>query len=114
MSYLHLGYDNQTRVFTPDGKIVRTSKNLRGMRDYARVSPVAIVETERDSRNQFRGVLRVTYQNWNYSIASFASYEIMIDFVRNRRSWKNAKHIMKNENIGYLTKPGIIAGGIEK
>ncbi len=110
MSFLHLGHDNETRVFNVSGAIVRTSKNLRGMRDYARVSPVAKVETSRDPANNVRGVLRVTYSDGCYSIASFAGYHIMIDFVRNRRTWRNAEHILKNEDVGYLTKPGIIAG----
>jgi hypothetical protein len=111
MSYLHLGHCYETHVFTPEHNIIRSSRNLRGMRDYARVSPVAKIETSRDSSNNVRGVLRVTYANGCYSIASFGSYHIMIDFVRNRRSWRSAKHILKNENIGYLTKPGIIVGG---
>lgn len=110
MSYLHLGHCYETRIFTPDGFTIRQSKNLRGMRDYARVSPVAIVETTRDPANNVRGVLRIQYENGNYSIASFASYHVMIDFVRNRRTWRNAKHVMKSENMGHLTKPGKIAG----
>lgn len=110
MSHLHLGNDYGTMIHTPDGFTIRTSKNLRGMRDYARVSPVAIVKTERDPANNVRGVLRVQYANGNYSIASFASYHIMVDFLRNRRSWRSAKHVMKNEDMGYLTKPGTIAG----
>lgn len=110
MSFLHLGHDNGAFIFSPTGSTIRESKNLRGMRDYARVSPVAIVETMRDKSNEVRGVLRVQYENGNYSIASFASYHIMIDFVRNRRSWRSARHVMQNENMGYLTKPGIIGG----
>lgn len=110
MSHLHLGHVNETRIFSPSGSILRTSKNLRGLRDYARVSPVARIETKRSEVHPVRGVLRVTYSNGCYSIASFASYHSMIDWVRNRRSWRGAVHTMHNENMGYLTKPGIIAG----
>lgn len=110
MSYLHLGHGRETRIFSPSGSTLRTSKNLRGMRDYARVSPVATVETSRDSANNTRGILRVTYVNGNYSIASFASYHIMIDFVRNRRSWRSAEFTHHSGEMGYLTKPGIIGG----
>ena len=99
MTYLHLGHCRETRIFSPAGAILRTSKNLRGMLDYARVSPVAFIVTSRDSSNNTRGVLRVTYL-------------IMIDFVRNRRSWRDAEHTMHNENAGYLTKPGIIGGDV--
>lgn len=112
MTYLHLDHCHETRIFSPTGAILRASKDLRGMRDYARVSPVAFIVTSRDSANNTRGVLRVTYLNGCYSIASFASYHTMIDFVRNRRSWRNADHTMHNENVGYLTKPGIIGGSV--
>ena len=112
MTYLHLGHCLGTRIFSPTGAILRTSKNLRGMRDYARVSPVALIVTSRDSANNTRGVLRVTYRNGCYSIAGFASYHIMVDFARNRRSWRNADHTMHSENVGYLTKPGIIGGDV--
>ena len=108
----YLGHRYETRIFSPAGVILHTSKNLRGMLDYARVSPVAFIVTSRDSANDVRGVLRVTYRNGCYSIASFASYHMMIDFVRNRRSWRDAEHTMHNENVGYLTKPGIIAGDV--
>lgn len=110
MSYLHLGHDNQTRIISATGAILRTSKNLRGMRDYARVSPVARIYTEQDPSNPVRGVLRVTYADRCESVASFASYHIMIDFVRNRRTWRNAYWVKNGPDMGYLTKPGIIAG----
>lgn len=110
MAFLHLNMTNETRIFDPTGRIVRTSKNLRGMRDYGRVSPVAIVQSEIDPSNTTRGILRVTYANGCSSIASFASYHVMVDWIRNRRSWCSAKHIMQGPDMGYLTKPGIIAG----
>ena len=91
-----------------EGRIIRQSQNLRGMRDYARVSPVIRVESSRAGKTS--GTLHVIYKDGAESRASFRSYHIMIDFIRDRRSWKTALHIMQNENIGYLTKPGIIAG----
>ena len=91
-----------------DGHVIRQSKNLRGMRDYARVSPVVQIESSR--LGKVSGALRVIYKDGVESMATFRSYHIMIDFIRDRRSWRTALHIMQNENIGYLTKPGIIAG----
>lgn len=102
MTFLHLNNDHGTMVHTPDGFTIRKSRNLRGMRDYARVSPVTKIETRKDGA---RGILRVEYANGNYSIASFCSYHIMIDWVRNRRSWRHAIHTMHDEDVGYLTKP---------
>lgn len=94
-----------------NGVIIRTSRNLRGMCDYARTSPVRLVDACRDPENAVRGVLVVTYADGATSRASFASYHIMIDFVRNRRTWRGVV-VSLQEDIGYLTKPGIIAGGV--
>jgi hypothetical protein len=93
-----------------DGKVIRTSQNLRGMRDYARVSPVVQVTTQKDPDNKVRGILTVEYANGCTCRASFASHEIMIDFVRNRRTWRGAHFSHLDGDMGYLTKPGIIAG----
>jgi hypothetical protein len=92
-----------------NGSIVKSSKNLRALRDYARVSPVKRVECT--PQGEVNGALRVIYQNGAESKAFFSSYHIMIDFVRNRRSWRNADIVIYGDDIGYLTKPGIIAGG---
>lgn len=90
------------------GSIIRTSKNLRGMRDYARVSPVCRVELT--PFGVCNGRLRVFYQDGAECKANFASFHIMVDFVRNRRTWRGAKIVNYGENMGYFTKPGIIAG----
>lgn len=97
------------------GRIIRTSKNLRAMRDYARVSPVARIEscdigTLKPDGTRVNGTVRVIYADGAESRANFESYHIMIDWLRCRRSWCSAKHIMQGPDVGYLTKPGIIAG----
>lgn len=99
-----------TRVYSAEGRVLRESRNLRGMRDYARVSPVRKVQTERDPHNPVRGILRVFYADGAHSQASFASHAIMIDFVRNRRTWRGAEFVHVDGVMGYLTKPGVIAG----
>lgn len=95
-----------------NGFVVKRSKNLRGMRDYARTSSVVKIETRMRNgwANDPGGVLLVTYANGATSESEFASYHIMIDFVRNRRSWLGAEVIHANEDMGYLTVPGIIVG----
>lgn len=90
------------------GQIIRRSKNLRGMRDYARVSPVKRVELT--PQGKVNGRLRVIYRDGASTSAHFASYHIMVDFVRNRRSWRGAEIVFYGDNMGYLTRPGIIAG----
>lgn len=91
-----------------NGQIIRSSRNLRGILDYARVSPVIRVES--CPLDKVCGTVRVIYTDGAESRANFRSYHIMIDWLRNRRSWRGAKHVMQGPDMGYLTKPGIIAG----
>lgn len=91
-----------------NGQILHRSKNLRGMRDYARIAPVSRVELT--PQGKVKGMVRVIYEDGATSSAHFKSYRIAVDWVRNRRSWQNADIIFYGGNIGYLTKPGIIAG----
>lgn len=93
-----------------DGVIVRRSRNLCGMRDYARVSPVVKVETRkrRGHEKDPAGVMLVTYANGATCQGEFNSHAIMIDFVRNCRTWRNAEFVHHDGDMGYLTKPGMI------
>jgi hypothetical protein len=91
MAHLHPGHDYGIFIFSPTGAIIRRSKNLRGMRDYARVSRVEKVETRKDPANPHRGILSVTYADGCKSHAGFAEFHIMIDFVRSRRTWRGAE-----------------------
>ncbi|QXV72202.1 hypothetical protein Acf1_00005 [Acidovorax phage ACF1] len=93
-----------------NGQVIRTSKNLRGMLDYARVSPVVGVESAPLKGQEICGTMRVLYQDGAECRANFKNYHIMIDFIRARRSWRGAKHVMQGDDMGYLTKPGIIVG----
>lgn len=96
-----------------NGQVIHTSKNLRGMLDYARVHQVAWIESCQIGPNKGQGTMRVIYSDGAESRANFASYHVMIDWIRNRRTWRTAKHVMQGPDIGYLTKPGIIAGGVK-
>lgn len=59
-----------TCVINPKNEVILTSRNLRAMRDYARVSPVQSVRLEKDGT--CRGLLWVTYVDGCRSGASFA------------------------------------------
>lgn len=91
-----------------NAKIIRTSQNLRGILDYARISKPARIELT--PQGKYNGRLRVIYKDGATTSAHFVSYHIMVDWVRNRRSWHGVEIVLYGENIGYLTKPGIIAG----
>jgi hypothetical protein len=73
-----------------NGVTVSTSKNLRGMRDYARISPVVKVTAQPSPSNPYNGLLDVLYANGATSSAHFASYAVMLTFISNRRSWRSA------------------------
>jgi hypothetical protein len=110
MEKWHYGCSSSETYIKKDGVTVSRSKNLRGLLDYARKSRVALIESRVDPLNSVRGEIRVTYADGATGFASFASYNIMIDWVRNRRIWVNVPHTMQGPQMGYLTKPGIIAG----
>lgn len=98
-----------TEITNPSGEVLRRSKNLRGMCDYARVSHVVKVELVKGYDGSLvNGLLTVTYADGCTSRAVFNSYHIAVDFVRNRRSWRSAD-ITMTDNVGYLTNPGILA-----
>lgn len=91
------------------GQIIRTSRNLRGLLDYGRISKPARIELS--PIGKVNGRLRVIFSDGATSSAHFASYHIMVDWVRKRRTWRKAEFFYYGGNVGYLTKPGIIAGG---
>lgn len=91
-----------------NGQIIRQSRNLRGIVDYARSSKPARVELT--PFGVCNGRLRVIFNDGASTSAHFASYHIMIDWVRNRRSWPKSAVVIYGEDMGYLTKPGIIGG----
>jgi len=97
-----------TEIKTANGDTIRRSKNLRGIIDYARCSPVAKVDGIFDPENEVRGILAVEYSDGCTSTASFASYNIMVDWIRNRRIFRNAR-VTLSKDFGYFTKPGMLA-----
>jgi len=99
-------WDQYGTKITKNGKVIRRSKNLRGIIDYARCSPVAKVDGVFDPDNEVRGILTVEYSDGCTSKASFASYHIMVDWVRNRRIFRDAL-VTLSKDFGYFTKPGV-------
>ncbi len=98
------------RVANVAGEIVMASKNLACIGRYARRSPVAFVVSMKDPDNQCRGLLQVGFLDGCICTASFASYHIMIDWLRGRRMFRNVTHHRMHADMGYLTKPGLNVG----
>lgn len=106
---------NQGTNIIKNGQIVRRSNSLRAMLDYARVSPVVRIEScdiglMQPGGTRCCGTVRVLYKDGAESRANFASYHIMVDWLRSRRKWRTAKHVMHGPDMGYETRPGILAG----
>ena len=93
---------------TLNGRIIRTSRNLRGMCAYARISRVVHVSAVRDPSCEARGVLTVTYADGAKCVASFASHGVMVDWVRSRRSWCRAVQVIPEPEC-YRSAPGVLA-----
>lgn len=73
------------------GRIIRTSRNLRGVLDYARVSPVVRVETCRVANDE--GTMRVFFKDGAECRCNFASHAVMTAWLKARRTWASAKHV---------------------
>lgn len=87
-----------------NGAVIRQSKNLRGIREYGVPCKIELSPLEKRPN----GVLQVTYTDGATARIDFASYHIMVDFVRNRRTWRQSEIVFNGPNIGYLTKPGVL------
>jgi hypothetical protein len=108
----HESRDKAGTYIIKQGLTVSTSRNLRGLRDYARKpgQGVARIETRKTPGLPVTGELRITYADGAHGFAFFCSHCILIDWVRNRRKWCNVETIHHDGELGYLTKPGKIAG----
>lgn len=90
------------------GRVVSTSRNLRGIVTYSRKVAPKQITLDRDGDT--RGWLYVEWCDGASVHTEFASYHIMVDWVRNRRRFRDAHKVFNGPDVGYLTKPGIIGG----
>lgn len=87
-----------TKIFDTcmSGKIIRRSRNLRGLLDHARRTAVLSAYVRNCDHGE--ADLIVQYANGNFGTAHFASFAVCRDWVRSRRSW-GLKHT-KTDTIG--------------
>lgn len=97
-----------------NGRVVSTSKNLRAITAYAAKGGIWVDKftlTQGYDGSKEQGLLRVEFNDGAVCETNFRSYHIMVDWVRNRRSMRGAlREFVNGPDMGYLTKPGIIAG----
>lgn len=106
----HYGHSESRTYVTHGGLTVAKSHSLRGLLEYGRKFAPVKIETRKAPDLPVCGELRVTYVNGAEGFAFFRSHGIMIDWLRNRRSWRHIATIHHDGDFGYLTKPGQIAG----
>lgn len=74
-----------------DNRLVKSSRNLRGILDYARISPVERVDCQRllsesPGGPQFYPVT-FFYDNGAIGQADFQDWRVLVDWIKARRSW---------------------------
>lgn len=70
-----------------EGEVVGRSKNLRGLRVYARDHRTEVIEWDVSELDKGRGLLFVRWKDGATCSAFFESYSVAIQFAHNRRSW---------------------------
>lgn len=78
------------RVVKQSGEVVARSRNLRGILDYARRSPVVKVQGEPHTANPFNGFLAVHYADGATACALFADVRVMRAWIKDRRIFRGA------------------------
>lgn len=73
-----------SRIYSADNMLIHTSRNLRGILDHARRTPVTGAMVEHTSGG---AKLTVNYLDGSTGFANFADHKICHDWVLSRRSW---------------------------
>lgn len=86
-----------------DAKVIRRSRNLRGLLDYPRHFSryVRRVSIEPHSNG---GRLSVFYADGAFASADFASFSVLQGWLRSRRSWHGAELFVGTTPCGLLGK----------
>lgn len=73
-----------SRIYSVNNVWIHSSKNLRGLLDHARRTPVISAEIDKTSGG---ANLTVHYLNGTTGLAKFADYKVCQNWVLSRRSW---------------------------
>lgn len=75
---------NRVRI-TKGGRVAATSRNLRGILDYARHHSVVKATVRRKRGGE--GEVTFAFYDGAHSTVRFASYSLLLRWIANRRSW---------------------------
>ena len=89
-----------------DGKVLRYSKNLAGIRRYVpeRGTPaISSLHVSRKGRHRDEGLLSIYFANGNTYEAKFASFVVLCGFVRRWRSVYGVPLVLDGIYTGYVS-----------
>ena len=78
-----------------NGEVIHRSKNLRGIFDHARHTWVE--EAVAMPTWQSTGLLCVTFGDGSTCRTEFASYGVLVQWLRSRRSWAGVRRIAESD-----------------
>ncbi len=78
-------------ISNPQGQVSHRSRNLRGVLDHARRAGLWSAHAYPSACGQ--GLLGVTFADGAQCQVEFASYVVLCDWLRARRSWAGARSI---------------------
>ena len=82
------------------GNVIQRSRNLAGIRRYVGKN---IVKTLAVDRSNGAGLLTIEFENGARFDATFASYTVLVEFVRRWRNVHGAPFVLNGEPVGYIT-----------
>jgi len=74
------------QIFDRDGKVVRTSQNLRGVLEHARAHGVDWATVSGFWRSP-KGRLTVVFGDYSWTEVTFEDFKVATEWVKSRRSW---------------------------
>lgn len=89
-------------IYDPDGRVVRRSRNLRGLREHAAKQPVRTVAL--GTLPDGRGRLLVVFANGDRCEETFACPAALRQFVQNWRKAHGAQLLVEGEDEGALER----------
>ena len=78
-------------IYNQHGKVVRRSRNLRGILDHGRAAGIQSATGELLPHG--RGRLRVRFGDGSTAEAQFASFTVLEHWLHSRRSWSGCRRI---------------------
>jgi hypothetical protein len=76
------------QIIDKDENVIRESRNLRGVKDYARTHLVKSISLRKLPIRYWEGHLAIIFENDETYTTCFASFEVLVGFVQR---WRNVR-----------------------